>query len=66
MVSFVHFTAKLYISWPFGNFSPCGLLYREKSGNPGQKFNELDEKWTESDEVEQNNWAQKKIVFLKV
>jgi hypothetical protein len=25
----------------------------------------LDEKWTESDEVEQNNWAQKKIVFWK-
>jgi hypothetical protein len=40
---FVYFTAKWYILWPFGAvcghlvyiFPRFGMLYREKSGNPG-------------------------------
>jgi hypothetical protein len=41
---FVYFTVKWYILWPFGTlcghlvyFSHFGMLYREKSGNPGLK-----------------------------
>jgi hypothetical protein len=41
---FVYFTVIGYILWPFGTicgysvyFSHFGMLYREKSGNPGPK-----------------------------
>jgi hypothetical protein len=43
----VHFTAFCYILWTFGivrgnlvYFSRFGILYQEKSGNPGQKEDE--------------------------
>jgi hypothetical protein len=50
--NFIHFTAKLYILWPFGTFCGhlvyfvviwyillrFGMLYREKSGIPGWDY----------------------------
>jgi hypothetical protein len=43
-VNFVHFTVFCYILWTFGivcgnmvYFSSFGILYQEKSGNPGPK-----------------------------